>query len=1356
MDRRQEKKDISYESPIFIDSLTNLYNRYFLHHIFPKLKEETKSSGAELAVFMLDIDNFKYVNDSYGHLRGDSVIKEVGSLLKECVRGDDLVIRYAGDEYVVLCKGAGYDLSKIIGERINEKINKNVFKAKTGEPEIHLTISGGFAVCPRDAEGLEELIDYADKALYFSKDRGKNRISPTDEVTLGTITYKETIKILSLPKFINRLPEINRLKEIRKDTLSSRVFLVLIKGEMGVGKSRLLDEFQDSLSSSGVETLKIICSQQHTLQPYYVLSEGIEEHLKKASSRLSFDSFLSQEELGALAELLPSLKKLIETRGLPEGKIAPEPTRLGIKVFNGLRRILMELSRHGGLFLNFDDIQWLDKATFELLKYFLTIESAYQIMIAGTFCVDELTDEQLPSKDFLSKLSHNFVSLDLLPFSLEQTQEFIASSFPNINALTEFSLSAYNITHGNCLFTQEILKCLVEDSKILYKDNQWQLLEPEHLDIPTSLEEVIQRRLKRIDPETKEMLTQAAVMGRDVQLETLRRIIAKDQGHLFDLIDQARDKGLLSPQKKIDKVNFTNDFTQKAIYEDIEAGQKVGLHRKAEEIIKDLNKDDFGGVIADLIYHAQGAGEESKAVEYKNRLLGTSLDLFNLKELTSYLEELSKEVVSQRAIPYEAAIERIETEISEETLIKVIDFIRSLLAALKTISLYPPTNRIREESVKKVYERVKEMLKGIPSLTFSELERILLVNGKRPPHRQEKEAASESFIALMSEKDIKAIQFLPGVEDKEINALITALSQETDDLRKEGGLVGILTQQKVNNIKIDTADYGRLAVKKVSHPIQERLSNVMLLDFLLGKTPEQKIAETAVLAKKLKEAPQAFAKDLVEATKVITQQSGLKAADTHAQAKIIAEGIEKITKEVLPGGLQAHREDLVRLFSSLDKPLQSDLISLVTQPQKEGMDTMREVVSSLSESEVVDAITSGYNKDKDPVPYINDLFNKLTVQPERKEKIKPLLEEKLKEMGLGEAEISFATQKEYKSLTLDEKLDTLFKLPPELYHSFDQDNIKALIVELVSAGRKDNLKALIMHLMAQLEKAPSSAKEIIYQILGDFINLVPPSSYEFDTIILEVFLPITRRIEEEGVPLYPLLLGDIEIALNWVVSSVSSLELERWIMRQRFISLSNLILALYKELEANMESEEISRKKELIRDLLFRFSKSGLIEVLIQQLEDPSLDYNSTIEELILKFGASSLDVLIKMITQTQDSSFESYLYRRKISNILLRMDKTALDKIKNYIAIEKDPIKLRLLIEVIGYEKGAELMDVLQSLISHNDPKIRKEVVLILSNIVDSRSIKLLSEMSKDTEATVAHLAKTKLEILKRLPKIK
>jgi len=221
------------------------------------------------------------------------------------------------------------------------------------------------------------------------------------------------------------------------------------------------------------------------------------------------------------------------------------------------------------------------------------------------------------------------------------------------------------------------------------------------------------------------------------------------------------------------------------------------------------------------------------------------------------------------------------------------------------------------------------------------------------------------------------------------------------------------------------------------------------------------------------------------------------------------------------------------------------------------------------------------------------------------------------------------------------------------------------------------------------------------------------------------------------------------MAINWIVAAASNLGLEKSIMHNRFVGLTKLVFALYKRLELKELSSETARYEAPIRDLLMRLCKSGLIEILIQQLKGPYLEYNSVIEELLLKFGIYSLDGLIAALTQAADFSFEGYIYRRKISEILLKIGMPALDKIKEYISIEKAPAKLRVLIEVMGYAKVPRLVDTLKLLLNHNDPEVRKEVVIALSNIADPNSVRLLSEMSKDIEPLVAHLAKTKLQML-------
>ena len=1339
MDRPTDPNALRNTSSVFLDDLTDLPNRYFLYNLFSKFTAEAKAKGVQLCISMLDIDNFKHVNDTQGHLRGDRVIKEVAVILRECVRSDDIVIRYAGDEFVILTRIANESEIRHITNRITERVNRNIFKGKAGEPDLNLTLSGGFAISPRDGEDLEELLDNADKALYFSKDRGKNRFSDFKEVSLETKSYKEVLKALSFPGFIDRIPQINKLKEAYNEVLSYWVYFVLVKGKIGIGKSRLVDEFQNHVQLQGAVTLKGVCSSQHTLEPYYAFSKAIDEYLAKAPNASEIISALTDEEKITLQRLIPHI-------GAPDVK-EQDLKKQRLNIFKGLRDILVNLSQaEKGLLLYFDNMQWLDQATLELLNYFLTTETKHKIMFVATFCEEEIKDKELPSKNFIAEPKGKFVSLELGPLSSEETKEFIVASIPNVNASKDFFDSVYKITQGNCLFTQEIIKCLVEDGKILYKDNQWQLSGPEHLDIPSSLEEVIQRRFRKIDPEIKEILAEAAVMGEQTQLEILRQIVKQDQGRLFEIVDQAKEKGVLNPEAKMDEVDFLSDYVRKAIYKEIAPGQKVDFHRKAEETLRDVYKDNLGQAAGDLIYHSQQMGDAAKVAEYKESLLENAQGLFSPEEIESYLEELSREISGDKKKTLsEIEIEKIETEISEEVLTKVLSLVRAISTALKNISLYPPLSKMREQSIKTVYDLIKDMLEGTTSLTLSELNKILLVNSKRIPYRHEKDQVVEYFISLMAERDAKAIQFLPQIEEREVSAFLAAIVVEPDELRKKGGLASLLTQGKITHIKIEEMDYQRLAALQTGGPskVKERLTSTMLLDFLLSKSKDGKIDST-LLVNQLKSSPENLAKNLVEAASTIVAQKGFKPTDSQHQAQLIAEGIQEMGTKILPGGWRAYIEDLAKLFSHLDKPIQSELISAtVNSPQKE-MDSMQEVMSSFSANEIVNIICSGYNQSKDSLIYMKDLANKLTIfQPLRKEKVVPVLEDKLKSMGLNETEVSFVTQKEFKDLSLYDRKEMLFSLPARFYTSIGRDNIQDFIGELISTGNKESLQQVITRILEELGQNVNENKEITYYLLGGFISLVTPSSSKFDDILLNVFSVLQKRIEEEEANFYQPLLKDVELAVQWIVSSLATyVSSERWIMHKRLSCLNDFITAFSKKLEFEGEDKGIQKQKDIIKEFMVRFSQSGLIESLAQQLKDTSL--YSLIEEIILKFGPAGVEKLIMALASNADFSFESYMYRKKISDILQKIGKPGIQKIKELIAIENDTIKLRFLVEIIGYIRDPDLIEALASLAKHRDPQIRSDVAKALSHFDDAQSNALLSQMCKDSDVSVAQFAKS------------
>jgi diguanylate cyclase (GGDEF)-like protein len=123
----------------------------------------------------MDMDDFKHVNDTHGHLVGSRLLSEVGSLLKQSVREEDTVIRYGGDEYTVILVETDAAGAENVAERIRKSIEGHLFLAVEGF-NIRITASLGCACYPEDALTRTELMEMADQAMYRGKANGKNKV----------------------------------------------------------------------------------------------------------------------------------------------------------------------------------------------------------------------------------------------------------------------------------------------------------------------------------------------------------------------------------------------------------------------------------------------------------------------------------------------------------------------------------------------------------------------------------------------------------------------------------------------------------------------------------------------------------------------------------------------------------------------------------------------------------------------------------------------------------------------------------------------------------------------------------------------------------------------------------------------------------------------------------------------------------------------------------------------------------------------------------------------------------------------------------------------------------------------------
>ncbi|RKY39424.1 MAG: hypothetical protein DRP76_03415 [Candidatus Omnitrophota bacterium] len=203
----EKKLKESLKNLAYYDELTRCINFRWTMKILEKEIDRAARYKKELSIIMVDIDHFKKINDTYGHLAGNFILKEFARIVKENVRNIDVVGRYGGEEFLIILPEAGIEEAKIVSERIREKLSQKEIKIPNSSDVIKIKFSAGIACFPYNGKTINELIGVADNALYQAKRKGRNRvvwdrrrwirITPLSSVRLEIIGDRET-KILNI------------------------------------------------------------------------------------------------------------------------------------------------------------------------------------------------------------------------------------------------------------------------------------------------------------------------------------------------------------------------------------------------------------------------------------------------------------------------------------------------------------------------------------------------------------------------------------------------------------------------------------------------------------------------------------------------------------------------------------------------------------------------------------------------------------------------------------------------------------------------------------------------------------------------------------------------------------------------------------------------------------------------------------------------------------------------------------------------------------------------------------------------------------------------------------------------------
>lgn len=155
----------------YTDSLTHIYNRLHFAHFLDIEIDKAKRYGSTFSIIFFDLDHFKVINDNFGHLAGDKVLKEITEIVSKANRSADIFARYGGEEFIILAPETDLSGALTHAERLRNDIEKFDFQTVG-----HITSSFGVSEFIAESDNLETLLNRADKALYRAKDYGRNRV----------------------------------------------------------------------------------------------------------------------------------------------------------------------------------------------------------------------------------------------------------------------------------------------------------------------------------------------------------------------------------------------------------------------------------------------------------------------------------------------------------------------------------------------------------------------------------------------------------------------------------------------------------------------------------------------------------------------------------------------------------------------------------------------------------------------------------------------------------------------------------------------------------------------------------------------------------------------------------------------------------------------------------------------------------------------------------------------------------------------------------------------------------------------------------------------------------------------------
>ncbi len=424
--------------------------------------------------------------------------------------------------------------------------------------------------------------------------------------------HHDPAAMLSRTPFVGRASQLERLSAKLAEASNGRGSIVMVRGEAGIGKTRILEEFANHAIEHGATVMHGACYDGEFQPPYSPFAGAIAEHARSGGVAAL------GKNVSILARMVPSLRTSMGEKAEAE-PLAKDEERF--QLFDAVTQLLVTLARTAPLVLILDDLHWADRGVAAMLRHVAHSVTENPILLIGAYR-DAEVDRRHALATVLAGISRlpNFETLSLAGLKTNDLADLL-ETIGDQDAPGALIQALEDATDGNPLFIRELLLHLVEGGKILREGQGWiSRFSVEELGIPEGVRQVIDSRLQRLSEDAKQLLTVASAFKGAFAFGIAASAAGLDEDAALSAIDEATEAQLLRPATEADCFDFTHAIIRHTLYAGINPPRRVRMHRKIAEAMEQAWGEQASHHAAEVAYQfwrgASSSDRENRGVDY--------------------------------------------------------------------------------------------------------------------------------------------------------------------------------------------------------------------------------------------------------------------------------------------------------------------------------------------------------------------------------------------------------------------------------------------------------------------------------------------------------------------------------------------------------------------------------------------------------------------------------------------------------------------------------------------------------------------------------------------------------------------